>query len=200
VIRVFIRLQYSPLSSIFTLFLLYFSHTLHTVPDPAKGSIIAHGFKSGIGFVLHLQIGCQPTVLVSGPLSFLYFLVAKVTFPGYWLFAFLISGTAFSTILSQGLPHSTQHPFSDVPAIIHGNISAGGKVAKWASLYGFVGTVHTERLFQPLTGKHTAFTKLLFCFTIPSDFIDFGVAPFPVVVFAPAALASDILFISAFEI
>ncbi len=31
------------------------------------------------------------------------------------------------------------------PARMHGSMRSGGKVAKWAPLYGFVVTVHTER-------------------------------------------------------
>src|SRR6266496_1996929 len=50
--------------------------------------------------------------------------------------------------LSHGAPHLAQQPRSEVPALMHGSTSAGGKVAKCASLYGAVAIFHTERLLR----------------------------------------------------
>src|SRR6266567_4224460 len=50
---------------------------------------------------------------------------------------------------SHGAPHCS-HALDDEPARMHGSISFGGKVAKWAELYGAVGTVQTERLLRPV--------------------------------------------------
>ena len=40
------------------------------------------------------------------------------------------------------------------PASMQGSMRSGGKVAKWASLYGFVDTVQTERLLRVPTSPH----------------------------------------------
>ena len=60
------------------------------------------------------------------------------------------SGPAPSRLVSRshGAPHSGQLPRSEVPARIIGSISFGGNVAKWASGYGAVATLHTLRLLR----------------------------------------------------
>ena len=53
-----------------------------------------------------------------------------------------------SVTLSCGAPHFAQHPHSEVPALMHGSTSAGGKVAKCAPANGAAAIVQTERLLR----------------------------------------------------
>ncbi len=59
-----------------------------------------------------------------------------------------VGGIFFCIIRAHWLPHSGQHPFSDVPALMQGSMSFGGNVAKCASLNGVVGMLHTSRLLR----------------------------------------------------
>ena len=75
----------------------------------------------------------------------------------YPLPSFSVRPIAFpcSTCLTHGAPHLAQH-LSGHPANMHGSTSAGGNVAKCASLNGAVGISHTVRRL-----RHWLLTSLM---------------------------------------
>lgn len=133
-----------------------FAATIRVVAAPEKGSRTVQGMGRYLNNSLPVQPsfgrqqeqeGCQPVVICScclnwvayweqlepsafrrsiGPYSLISFLArlslldppTQTTFP-------------FSTTLTHGAPHFEQHPFSEVPALIHRSGIAGGKTAKW---------------------------------------------------------------------
>ena len=119
------------------------SATSPTVPEPPKGSRTVHDIGSP---ALQVQVDRQPVVFDSAGDNIVPEL--RVWPRECNRLLRLITMCFCSTILSHGLPQSGQHPRSLVPARMQGRTRLGGKVAKWASLYGCVAIVQTERLLR----------------------------------------------------
>src|SRR4030095_5992764 len=128
------------------------SATATVVPEPAKGSRTRHGTGSAGGQV---QVGDQPSVCTSTVPHVRPCGVVRAMSPSAAFFAAPVVIGRGSRIDSRficrahGAPQVGQAPRSEVPARMHGSTSFSGKVAKWASGYGSVAIVQTERLFRP---------------------------------------------------
>src|SRR5260370_32666034 len=87
--------------------------------------------------------------------------------------------SATSPVVPAPPKGSSTVPPGGQPALMHGSISAGGKVAKWACGKGEVATVQTERLLRPL--------PYLYSFPLSLSFPDPSTLPFGYFSFPPVS-------------
>ena len=107
------------------------------VPLPTNGSSTTHGLMSP---VKHPHALCHPAVSRLAMFPSRVLLVPGLPLRDHSKLRSLLSSSfsgvdrppVLATSRSYGFPHPAQHPASDVPARMHGVISAGENVAKWA--------------------------------------------------------------------
>ena len=125
--------------------------TRKVVPLPSIGSSTVHGTCGAP----HLQVGCQPVVVL--------LLIQPGLRPSFWrllpcdllsaiaslasitnVFAdFAVGTSSVSTTRVHGALHFAQAPSALVPSRMHGSTNFSGKVAKWAAERLWVGMVQT---------------------------------------------------------
>src|SRR5690606_30467666 len=142
------------------------SATSKVVPLPAKGSRTMHLPEPSLPS--QVQVGSKPRSIRSLQvrpfvLNRLDALTRRISAAGLeppWITA-SPRNSPFSTTRLHGAPHFG-HALGDDPARIHSSGNFSGNVAKWASGYGCVAMVQTERLFR------VAFSSLTVCDTATS--------------------------------
>src|SRR5205809_1233508 len=155
-------LTYFGLISIAIKFLPCFFATSGVVPAPPKGSRTISGIACASW---HSHVGCQPTVFCSFTYSCPCSLAAclnlasrpEVDLSSYMVLVSPVCFVSeiFSITRTQGLPHLSHCPHSEVPAFIQSTIKSSGIVAKCAALKGFVATCHTDFLLAVIPSHGT---------------------------------------------